>query len=182
MKNNDDNNRNDGFLIDQSIHNEYGKTDYEEIKNSQVLIDCAISTQPKSNKNQMVNKMYEIHQNSISESYFNIADKEEAKDFFNDYAHNLNDGLILVINNEEGINEIQYFTSVIQSCITLVIGYGTINHAFKDANLANIKQIITNSIESAISEAYIRAKNGQTILFAHVNSNFDLFEHIGMVC
>jgi hypothetical protein len=182
MKNKNNNNGNDRFLTDPSIYKECSKTDYEEVNNSQVLTDCAILTKPKNNKNHMVNKMYEIHQNSISESYFNIADKDEARDFFNDYARNINDGLILVINNEEGVNEIQYFTSAIQSCIKLVIGYGTSNQASTDAYLVNIKQIVTNSIESAISEAYIRAKSGQTILFAHVNSNFDLFEHIGMVC
>jgi hypothetical protein len=181
MENNDDNNSNDRFIKDQALYNGYSKTTYDHVNNSQMLTDCAILTKPKSNKNQMVNKIYEVHHNSISESYFNIADKDETRDFFNDYAHNLNDGLILVINNEEVFNEIQYFTSVIQNRIKLVIGYGAVNQTSIDANLANIKQIITNSIESAISEAYIQAKSGQSILFAHVNSNFDLFKHIGMV-
>jgi hypothetical protein len=125
-----------------------------------------------------VNKAYEMYKGTISESYFDVSDPAEARNFVDDYANNLNNGLIVVIDNCLQINEVINFSGNVNGCIKLVIRYNSLCDCNTDSAVENTSQINTKSIKQAVNEAYNRIENNQAILFAHVHSNFDLFEHL----
>jgi len=165
-------------LIDQYLCDNFlescKKPNYEPAMNT----DYAFHAKPKNARNFIVNKTYEKYKNTLSESYFDVSDKEEAREFIDDYAKNLNDGLILVMNSEVEIDEVINLSTGVQNCIKLIIRYSTNNNKSDVKLKESVEQIKTNSIKNAVNEAYSRVKNGQAILFAHVNSNFDFFEHM----
>lgn len=165
-------------LIDQCLCN--NSLDYDNKPNNKPAMntDFEIPTKPKNSNHNLVNKTFEKYKDTISESYFDVSDMDEARDFIDDYAQNLNNGLILVANSDVDLNEVVNLSSGVQNCIKLVIRYSAGNNKLSCHHLDNIQQIKAGSIKKAVNEAYKHVQNGQAILFAHVNSNFDLFEHL----
>ncbi len=165
-------------LIDQCVCN--SSLDYDIKPNDKPAMntDFEIPTKPNNSKAILVNKTFEKYKDTICESYFDVSDMEEARSFIDDYAQNLNKGLILVANSELDLNEVVNLSSGVQNCIKLVIRYNEGRNNLNYNQMNNIKQIKASSIKKAVIEAYKHVENGQAILFAHVNSNFDLFEHL----
>ena len=61
--------------------------------------------------------------------------------------------------------------------LKLIIHYG--NNVDLTGIFNNISEIIkVNSLKKAVNKSYLNVKNGQTILFPRVESNFDYFKHV----
>jgi len=166
----------DQCLCINSLDND-NKPNYKPAMNT----DFEIPTKPNHSNHILVNKTFEKYKDALCESYFDVSDLDEAKDFIDDYVNHLNKGLILVASEELDLNEVVNLSSGVQNCIKLIIRYNASSKKLNAQYLDTIQQIKASSIKKAVNEAYNHVENGQAILFAHVNSNFDLFEHLEMV-
>lgn len=162
------------------IVNGYKKNDYLRMSKNETKMEKKMNkiSEPV-NKISIVNKTYEMNKGIISESFLDISDSTEAMDFYKDYSLGTTNGLILVVDSKMKIEDVVGLPASEMDCVKLVIRYnGSENMTGAGTT---VQQIETNSIKNAVNEAYKRVENKQAILFAHVNSNFDFFEHIDII-
>ena len=163
-------------LVKQCLLNDSIETFIKPNSKASMNANYEFQTKSKKSRDIRVNKTYEMQHGILSESYFDITDKNESIEFMNDYISNSNNGLILVISDETDINEL-FALSGIEQSIKLIVNCSNCNK-LENRSLNHVQQIKVNTISSAVNEAYKHVENGQSILIPYVNSNFDLFEHI----
>ncbi len=157
-------NHNESCMIDQLIDNKCLCSNNN--LNSEPMTSTEFTKAKESIPSQTVTfaKSYEVNNDIIMESYFDMDGMDNANEFINDYATLYPNGIILVVNkNEIADKASKMLTSLLN---------------------AQLKKIIVcdekpgNDITSASKTAYTTAVNGQAILFHGVSKNFDLFSHI----
>ncbi len=157
-------NHNGSCMIDQLIDNKCLCSN--NYLNSEPMTSTELTKAKESIPCQTVTiaKSYEVNNNIIQESYFDMDGMDNAQEFINDYATLYPNGIILIVNKNgvvDGTSEM--LTNLLN---------------------AQLKKIIVcdektgNDITSASRTAFNTAVNGQAILFHGVSKNFDLFSHI----
>jgi hypothetical protein len=164
------------YIVDGYLKNDYLKISKNETKMEKKINKISASV---VNKQSVVNKTYEMNKGIISESFLDISESDDARDFYKDYSVGATNGLILVVDSRMKIEDVVGLPSNELDCVKLVIWYNGLDNKSNVSTTSD--EIVTDTIKKAVNEAYKRVENKQAILFAHVNSNFDLFEHIDFI-
>ena len=148
--------------------------------NSESMISTNLNVNKKAydNSKAFVNKSYEMVNNSLHESYFDMEGMDNARDFIDDFSDLYPNGIILVINNFKKSTDIDLLTSVFKNKLIYLIVYSQIIEKASLFSSENHKKIETKNFNCAVKTAYNLASNGQVILFQGVDKNFDLFSYL----
>lgn len=110
-----------------------------------------------------VTKFYEISNDIVQESYFDLDDMNDTEKMIADYAKTYPNGVILVKNTHERTPLSQHIALSIKGNLNNVILFG---------------RTADNNLADATKKAYELAGEGQAILFHGVDKNFDLFSYV----
>ncbi len=116
----------------------------------------------------MYNKSYEVKNNALHESCFDIS-MSNMSDFATDYINNYPKGIFLIVNTSFKSEKVNLLNSMIKS---------DNNNTVFGLCMSSTDSSYKNEIKQAINMSYKKADNGQAILLCGVDSEFDIFEHI----
>ncbi|RLD65036.1 MAG: hypothetical protein DRI95_09590 [Bacteroidetes bacterium] len=140
-----------------------------------------MNIQMKTNENNIIDtatvRSYEMNSGVLNESYSILEDTDNSAEILADTDMNPNNDLIIIISDDIRSDELTNIYNKFKDRLKLIIHYGN------NVNITNIinnfsEVINVNSLKKAVNKSYINVKNGQTILFPRIETNFDYFKHV----
>lgn len=129
--------------------------------------------------NTLTTKIFEMNDGAISESILLQSDDTLTNNFF-EYEEYKEKDSILILSDDYTDKEIANLEAILDDNFHTVVYCGNNRSKFADI-FKKIKTISTDSLTNAVTKAYQLVKEGQTIIFPKVDSNFEFFGSLSLL-
>ena len=157
------------FIKNPTYSKSINKPEMEKQIGNMPKIDVGINTA----------RYYEISDGAIHESFSTSDDSKSDTEIISQNQSCTSTDIIVVISDDIQQGELMNLYNKLKNRLKYIIHYGSsldVKHFFE-----RFVQIISvDTLAKAVNKSHLLAKDGQTIFFPKVSSNFDFFGHVNL--